>query len=528
MRSSRELLLVNGNVLTLEADAPPVSALLVRDGRVVSAGAADSLRKLCGTGVEVTDLGGRTVLPAFTDAHAHIWKIGHLLTSMLDLRRTASLNELCEAVRHRDRELPTGAWLVGRGFNEIAMPEQRKPTREDLDRAAPHRPVALTRTCGHIYACNSAALLLAGIDRNTADPPGGVIERDQHGEPNGLLHEMAMGLINRVLPSPSPGDYKAMVRAALCHQLSLGITASSDCGVIPELLEVYLEMDRLGELPARINVMPLRRVDARPEPVALPAQHATPMLRVDTVKFLADGGLSGATAALSIPYRHANTRGTLRFETAELRDLCQESHDAGWKIATHAIGDVAIDQVLGVYEGLGANPRGLRHRIEHFGLPSGEQLARAARLRVISVPQSIFLYSLGENFAAMVPGEFLPRTYPLRAMLDAGLDVALSSDAPVVEDDSPLMGMYAAVARRTQNGRELQPEQGITISEALHGYTVSGALAWGDLATRGTLAPGKWADLAVLSNNPLEAEIEDLPSLRVEATYLAGERVFEA
>jgi predicted amidohydrolase YtcJ len=298
--------------------------------------------------------------------------------------------------------------------------------------------------------------------------------------------------------------------------------------VIPELLEVYLEMDRLGELPARMNVMPLRRVDARPDPVPLPAQHVTPMLRVDTVKFLADGGLSGATAALSIPYRHANTRGTLRFETAELRALCRESHNAGWKIATHAIGDVTIDQVLGVYEELGANPRGLRHRIEHFGLPSGEQLDRAARLRVISVPQSIFLYSLGENFAAMVPNELLPRTYPLRAMLDAGLDVALSSDAPVVEDDSPIMGMYAAVARRTQSGRELQPEQRITIAEALRGYTVSGALAWGDLATRGTLAPGKWADLAVLSKNPLEAEIEDLPSIKVEATYLAGERVYEA
>ena len=186
------------------------------------------------------DLGGRTVVPAFTDAHAHIWKIGHLLTSMLDLRRTPNMDALREAVTRRDRELPEGAWLVGRGFNEIAMPERRKPTREDLDSAAPHRPVALTRTCGHIYACNSAALRLAGIDRNTADPPGGVIERDERGEPNGLLHEMAMGLINRVLPPPSAADYKQMVRAALQHQLSLGITASSDCGVIPELLEVYL------------------------------------------------------------------------------------------------------------------------------------------------------------------------------------------------------------------------------------------------------------------------------------------------
>ena len=528
MRSSHELLLVNGQVLTLEAEDAPCSALLVRDGRVVAAGSADRLRTLCGAGAQIVDLDGRTVVPAFTDAHAHIWKLGHLLTTMLDLRRTPSLVALCQEVTRRDRNLPAGAWLLGRGFNEIVLAEQRKPNREDLDRAAPHRPVALTRTCGHIYACNSAALHLAGIDRNTPDPPGGVIERDENGEPNGLLHEMAMGLINRVLPSPSASDYKEMVQAALRHQLALGITASSDCGVIPELLEVYLEMDRRGELPSRVSVMPLRRVDARPEPVPLPAQHASPMLRVDTVKFLADGGLSGATAALSIPYRHADTRGTLRFETSELRSLCQESHDAGWIIATHAIGDIAIDQVLDIYEGLGAHPRGLRHRIEHFGLPSGEHLARAARLGVISVPQSIFMYSFGENFAAMLPDEFMPRTYPLRSMLDAGLDVALSSDAPVVEEDSPLMGMYAAVTRRTQKGRELQPEQRITVSEALRGYTVSGALAWGDLATRGTLAPGKWADLAVLSKNPLQVDAEELPILRVEATYLAGERVYEA
>lgn len=528
MKSVRDLLLANGNVLTLDAGVRTASALLVRDGRITALGSTDELRALCHADAEVVDLGGRTVLPAFTDAHAHIWKIGHLLTTMLDLRRTSSLEALREAVARRDRVLPQGAWLLGRGFNEIAMPERRKPIREDLDRAAPERPVVLTRTCGHIYACNSAALRLAGIDRNTAEPSGGVIERDGRGEPNGLLHEMAMGLINRVLPTPTTGDYKQMVRAALLHQLSLGITASSDCGVIPELLEVYLEMERQGELPARMNVMPLRRVDARPDPVPLPAQYITPMLRVDTVKFLADGGLSGATAALSIPYRHANTRGTLRFETAELRALCQESHNAGWKIATHAIGDIAIDQVLSIYDELGANPRALRHRIEHFGLPSGEQLARAARLGVISVPQSIFLYSLGENFAAMVPDELLPRTYPLRAMLDAGLDVALSSDAPVVEEDSPLVGIFAAVARRTAGGRELQPEQRITPAEALRCYTVSGALAWGDLAARGTLSPGKWADIAILSDDPLKVEVEQLPAIKVEATYLAGERVFEA
>src|SRR5262249_43304860 len=161
---------------------------------------------------------------------------------MLDLRQTASLELLIGSVAERDRQMPPGKWLLGRGFNEVVMPEKRKPTRHDLDRAALNRPVVLTRTCGHIYAVNSAALKLAGITASTGAPEGGVIERDERGEPNGLLHETAMGLINRVMPPPTADDYEEMILAALRHQLSLGITASADCGVIPELLDVYLDM----------------------------------------------------------------------------------------------------------------------------------------------------------------------------------------------------------------------------------------------------------------------------------------------
>jgi len=523
-----DLLLVNGKILSMVNGGRPASAVFFRQGRIARIGDTKTLRAEAPTGTPVIDLGGRTVVPAFTDAHAHIWKIGHLLTTMLDLRKTSSLEELVSAVNTRHRQAPGGQWLLGRGFNEVAMQEKRKPTRHDLDLAAPDRPVVLTRTCGHIYAVNGSALRAAGINADTPAPVGGVIERDKNGEPSGLLHETAMGLINRVLPAPSASDYEQMVSAALRHQLSLGITASSDCGVAPELLEVYRDMDRRGELPARVNVMPLRRVDSRKDPVPLPQQHVSDMLRVDTVKFLADGGLSGATAALSVPYRHADTKGTLRFDPEELRQLCQESHDQGWRIATHAIGDVTIDLVLSIYESLGAHPRGLRHRIEHFGLPDGTQLARAARLGVISVPQSIFIHALGANFLEMIPDSLFSRTYPIRSMLDAGLTVALSSDAPVVEDDNPLMGMRAAVTRQLKDGRVIQPEQRITVDEALHCYTVGGAIASGDLDSRGTITEGKWADVAVLSADPLSVEPGAIPDIRVEMTFLAGERVYEA
>ncbi len=519
------LLLYNGNVLTLEGGRK-ASAIAIRDGRIAGAGETADMRAQAQPGTRLVDLGGRTVVPGFTDAHAHVWKMGHLLTTMVDLRSTTSLITLGDAIRERDAKLPEGKWLLGRGFNEIAMPEKRKPTRHDLDAAVPHRPVVLTRTCGHIYAANSMALELAGIDSATECPTGGVIERDDYGVPTGILHETAMGLINRVMPAPTASEFEEMILAALRHQLSLGITASSDCGVTPELLAVYRDMDRRSALPARMLVMPLRRVDGRAEVVRLPEQHVSDWLRVDTVKFLADGGLSGGTAALSVPYRHAATKGTLRFAPEDLLLLCQESHLAGWRIATHAIGDVAIDLVLDIYESLGAHPKGLAHRIEHFGLPSAPQLARAAAIGAISVPQAIFIYSLGGNFLEMLPDEFLPRCYPIRAMLEAGLITALSSDAPVVEDDNPITGMYAAIARRTNGGATIAPEQGITAAEALHAYTAGGALAAGEFTARGSIAPGKWADLAVLSADPLAAQTEALRDIKVDMTFVAGEQVF--
>jgi predicted amidohydrolase YtcJ len=217
----------------------------------------------------------------------------------------------------------------------------------------------------------------------------------------------------------------------------------------------------------------------------------------------------------------------LRFAQGELRDLCRESHAAGWRIATHAIGDVAIDQVLDIYEALGPHPRGLAHRIEHFGLPDGAQLARAARLGVIAAPQTIFIHSLGRNFRQYLPDVLLPRTYPVRAMIDAGVRVALSSDAPVVDDDNPLMGMMAAITRRDGDGVVIAADQAITAAEALNGYTMGGAIASGDEDNRGSIEPGKWADVAVLSADPIETAPEALPHIRVDMTFVAGRVAFE-
>ena len=522
-----DLLFYNGVVRTvLHGQA---SAIAIRGKRILAVGDTESLLSEATAATRRIDLGGRTVVPGFNDAHAHIWKIGHLLTSMLDLRKVVSFQVLHTELQQRDRALPDGAWLLGRGLNEAQFNEHRLPTREDLDRAAPHRPVVLTRTCGHIYAVNSLALERADIHAETDAPAGGVIGRDESGRPTGLLYETAMELILKVLPPPTASEYRAMITSATRHQLSLGITSTSDCGVLPELLAVYRSMDAEGVLPARVNVMPLRSIGDSGTLPPLPERWVSDRLHVDTIKFLADGGLSGATAALSVPYLHADNCGVLRIKEEELVALSREPHQKGWRIATHAIGDVAIDCVLRTYERLGPVPSKctLRHRIEHLGLPTAEQLRRAARLRIIAAPQTIFLRELGANFRAVVPHALARQIYPVRAMLDAGLTVALSSDAPVVSDDSPLRGMEAAITREDASGEPILIEQAITAQEALYCYTMAGAIATGDEEHQGSLCAGKRADLAILSADPLATPARKLTDMRVEMTVLDGSIVYE-
>lgn len=518
-------LFFNGNMLTMR-DRRRVTAVGVVAGKIVGVGQEEELRVRSGPFTEVIDLEGLTLVPGFEDAHAHVWKMGHLLTTMLDLRRATSVEAIGELLRERHRRLPEHAWLLARGFNEISLTEQRRPTRRDLDRFVPDRPAVLTRTCGHIAVANSVALRAAGIDRDTIAPEGGVIEHDEDGEANGILHETAMGLLHRVVPPPTQFDYKEMIHAALKHQLARGVTSSSDCGVLPSLLQAYLEMDRDGTLPARMVVMPLGRPDGDEGAFPLAEKYHSSMLRIDTVKFLADGGLSGATAALTVPYRESESTGVLRFQSDDLFQLFVEAQSNGWRIASHAIGDAAIEQVLGLYERLDPHPDGSGHRIEHAGLPSVDQLRRMQAADVAIVTQPVFLDELGANFLAVVPEVLMPRVYPFGDMLRSGVTMAFSSDAPVVLNDSPLAGIEAAVTRRSREGETIVANQAITAEEALFAYTCAAAQASGEEQTRGSLCEGRWADFAILSADPTAIEAARIHEILVERTYLAGKLVY--
>jgi hypothetical protein len=471
------------------------------------------------------DAHGRWLMPGFNDAHVHLWKVGNLLTGMLDVRGVLGLAELSQLVAEFAGPLPSGRWFEGRGYNEATLREGRHPTCHDLDMALGERPGLLIRTCAHIAVANSAALRIAGIGRDTQPPPGGIIERDERGEPTGILHETALGLVQRVIPPPTRDDYERMILAGCRHQLALGITSATDPAVFPELIGAYRHLAEQGKLPQRVNLMAIRRPDGGSETYPLPAKIHSDFLRLDTVKFFADGGLSGATAALRRPYRHADTRGVLRFGEEELFGLALEAHRAGFRIGTHAIGDEAIDQVLRVYERLTADGPGLRHRIEHLGLPDDDLLRRMAHGQYIAVPQAIFIDELGQNFRRYIDDEYLARAYPLRRVLDAGITLALSSDAPVVKNDNPLSGIKAAVTRRDREGHFIGADQGITVPECLHAYTMGGAIASGEERWQGSLERGKWADLILLSHDPTRVAPEELDRIKVEAVFVGGELV---
>lgn len=518
----------NGKIYTMNPAQRTAESVLVDDnGRIAFAGHSQDVNAPAGT--QIHDLGGATMLPGLNDAHVHIWKLGLLLTQQVDVRRSKpnDLPQLAAVLRTHAAQQPDG-WILGRGYDEASLHEGQHPTRTLLDAVSDTRPLALTRICGHIMALNSAALAQAGITAGTPNPPGGVIERDEHGAPTGILKESAMALVNRVIPAYTADDMADAIAACHQHQLALGITSATDPLVTPYHIDVYHQLEAAGRIAVRTNLLAVRRLDGGTETLPLPERYLSDTLRIDSVKFFADGGLSGATAALATHYKVTGDNGVLRYDTDDLMHLMTEAHTAGYRIATHAIGDRALEQVIGCYEALyRQHPTDVRHRIEHLGLPTAEHIRRVAQMNGIAVPQTVFLPALGRNFRRYLPDAYLERCYPVRSIWDAGITVALSSDAPVVPDDNPLLGIKAAVDRGDHAGNPIAPDEAITAEQALWAYTLGGAIASGDADNRGSIEQGKHADFVILDRDPLETDVNALTGINVLQTIIGGAVAYE-
>ncbi len=519
-------LFYNGIIHTMDPEKPQVESVLVsNDGRVRETG---PIKKVSVATTEKIDLQERTMLPGFNDAHIHVSWLGLQLTQWVDARNHVApdIPTIISKFAARTVGLPPNSWIQGMGYNEALLAEERHLTRADLDRAGQQHPMFLVRSCGHVAVANSRALALAGITAATPNPPGGVILRDEAGEPTGILQETAMTLVQHLIPETTRDEKIAAIRAASNYLLSLGVTTATDPDVMPNWIDIYRQMDAHNQLEIRINLLASRRSGEQILP--LPEKYVSDNLRLDSVKFFADGGMTSATAAISIPYRETGTQGVMIYETEELADLMWEAHSNGFRIGTHANGDRAIEQVLSIYELVNQkeNRPNLHHRIEHLALPTDDHLARCAQLGVTVATQTVFLPAMGATFRRYMPERFYPRAYGVRKMLDAGLSVALSTDAPVVPDANPLIGLKAAIDRYDHLGNVLGQEQGISNFEAIYAYTMGGAILSGDEQKIGSITPGKLADLVILSGDPLTTSPEKMLDIQVEQTYINGQLAY--
>lgn len=518
-----DLLFTNADLVTMSmetAGPPGIDAVGVRSDRIAAVGTTAELTAAAGPDARRIDLAGAALLPAFADPHIHLWKVGQLESSIADLRNAESLADVRQGLATRADGLRPDDWLLARGVNEQRLAEGRLPSRAELDAWCGDRPVLVTRACAHIAVANSAALARSGVTADTPDVEGGEIRRDAEGHPTGVVTETAISLIQAAVPPPTAADQRGWIATALQRKLAQGCASATDPGVDDGLQSVYHSMADADELPLRCHVMRLGGEEPPAAAHEILAPQVSDCLVTDTVKFFLDGGLSGATAAISQDYNQGG-RGVLRMDAERFAACAEPYAKAGYAVAAHAIGDVAIDAGLTAFKSLPAG----RQRLEHLGLPSAEALRRATKAGVMIATQPAFLPELGANFNAYLPDTFPITPYPFRSMIDAGLTVAFSSDAPVVVDDSPLAGIAAAA---TRTGRpDSEASERVSIRQALHAYTLAAARVEGVESMRGSLESGKLADLVVLDQNPLKTPLNDLLSIRVLATYVGGRLAYE-
>ena len=523
-REPADLLLHSGVVRALDHAGTVGTTIAVRDGRVVAVG-GDELQDRFEAAREV-DLAGRTVLPGFNDAHIHIRGQArrHIALGGVD-----SIEAIQDLVSAKADELGPGEWITGYGWSEDELRELRRPLRADLDAAAPENPVILTRAGGHSAVASSLALELAGVDRDTPQPDGGVIERDEDGELNGVIRER-QDLVSRLVPDALPEELRESFVAALEDLLSLGITSIVHAGVSPEGFvaweSVYAEH---GERLPRAAVQ-IRWAGAEAmERFGRTSGSGDHRLRVGPLKVFVDGGFTGPAAYTKEPYRgETSYRGSLVRPEAEFRAIVDAAHRMGWQFAFHAIGDAAIELAVDAFaNALEADPReDHRHALNHFTVPpSWETVDRMAGLGIGVIQQPNFTYTLEGRYREYLDGDRLRRNNPVRSLTDRGVVVALSSDILPI---GPMVGIYAAVTRKGMSGEAYgTDEEAVPVEDALVAYTRGGAFFTREEDFKGTLAPGMAADLIVLDQDPVTVDREDLMGVAVDLTVVGGRVGFE-
>ena len=505
------------------------SSLAIKDGKVLATG-DDQLAQNYPNAEKINGQ-GKALLPGLIDAHGHVSDLGYSLLSV-DIRGLASAQESAEFVANYAAQHPTLTWIKGRGWNQVLWPDQAFPTAAILDSQISDRPVWLERIDGHGGWANSAALRLAGIDKDTVAPEGGEIIRDAEGNPSGVLIDNASSLITSIIPKPNDADITLALDTASKHLLSLGVTSTHDAGVSALEHPLYRQIADRGEMQVRIYGM----ISSSNANLAqtLAAGHSSDdkdMYSLRSIKIYTDGALGSRGAALIEPYSdRPDHSGLMLTSGEELRSLFEQSIQADFQIAVHAIGDmgnrVALDEFEHAYATVGG--RHLRNRVEHAQVVAISDIQRFKSLDVIPSMQPTHATSDMNMAEERIGAERLKGAYAWRTFLNQGSRVVSGSDYPI-ELANPFDGIHAAVTRQDKGNLPEGgwiPEQAMTVEEALRSFTIDAAWAAHQEDRLGGLTPGKWADFILLDQDIFQADASDLWKTRVEQTWLAGKLVY--
>jgi predicted amidohydrolase YtcJ len=528
-----DMLFYGGKILSGLPGQDPFTSLAVKDGRVAALSRSAELDSL--PAQRRVNLKGKTLLPGLIDAHNHLsWY--SLLLRHLDCR--VPLNEdigiVLKRVQQRCSDTPPGEWVRGWGFADYKVKQRRFPSLVELDEVSPSHPVILIHASGHSAMVNSIALKQIGIQKETHDPAGGMIERHPlTGEPNGVLHETAMHQFSlesmfKEFLALNLEDQVQILEAGSAEFARLGITTACDAAVMPSLLSIYHETARSGRLKCRVHGMPFYEWSKPLLEAGLSGELETGFFKYGPVKILGDGSLSGRTAAVSVPYEGTDNTGILYRDQSVLDEIVCHLDALGYQVATHAIGDRAVEQVLHAYEkviGRG-KPNLKRHRMEHAGIVNQNLVDRMADIDLVIATQPRMLYEQGDGFYRSCGDERIEWVYPYKAYIEKGLHVAGSSDCPVVSQD-PILGMRDGILRRTEEGRVLAPEQRLSFDQVLQMFTLEAAYSLFAELEKGSLEVGKVADMVLLSADPSSLPAEQWEQqLHVDMTVVGGEIVY--
>ena len=534
-KPAADLVIRNAHIWTVDHSHPEAESVAILGDRIVAVGSNQEVDAWRGPNTRVQDAAGKRLVPGFNDAHVHFTSGGQQLDN-IQLNDVTSTQEFARRVAERAHKTAKDEWILGGDWDETKWTPAQLPTKELIDAITPGTPTALGRYDGHMILANSLALKLAGITAQTPDPDGGVIVHDARGNPTGALKDAAADLVFKVIPEPTHDQRRHSIERALEHAASLGVTSVQDMNPEYADIAIYAELLEQGKLTTRIYAAPLiSQVD---DQVKIGIRHSFggPYLRIGALKSYADGSLGSATAYFFEPFNdQPNNRGLLSdamHPISLMRDRMMRADASGLQLCTHAIGDAGISAILDIYAEVekahGARDR--RWRIEHAQHMAAKDFDRFAQLHVIASVQPFHAIDDGRWAEGRIGHDRASRTYAFRTFLDHGVRLALGTDwnvAPL----NPMLTLYAATTRATLDGKNPSgwfPEQKLTIKEAIEAYTMGSAFAEFQESVKGSIAPGKLADMVLLSDDVLAIDPVKIREVKVLKTWVGGKLTYDA